>query len=346
MEIIGYKINLDATIEQINKKKYKNIVLQLPAGLKTQAKKIADFLKEKTNADILLLGETCFGACDLLKPENFDDLNIDAIVQIGHTSIPDYEKQKTPYFFVNAESKKDTMEVIEKTVKYIDEDKKIGLCTTAQHLHEIKKIQNFFSEINIETIVGEGDSRIKYPGQILGCNFSSAKNIEDKIDVYLYVGSGVFHPLGLILSSDKPVIAADPYSKQVKTEELNTLKDTVLRQRYGAIANCKHAKSFGIVVCSKIGQQRYNLAKNLKKKIVDSGKEAFIVLVDFFSPESLESFRGFDCYVSTACPRIAIDDYRIYKKPVITPVELDIVLGLKKWDSYVFDEIKGKKDIS
>jgi 2-(3-amino-3-carboxypropyl)histidine synthase len=50
---------------------------------------------------------------------------------------------------------------------------------------------------------------------------------------------------------------------------------------------------------------------------------------------------GIDCFVSTACPRIAIDDYMQYKVPIITPIELDILLGYKKWDDYIFDEISG-----
>jgi diphthamide synthase subunit DPH2 len=28
-----------------------------------------------------------------------------------------------------------------------------------------------------------------------------------------------------------------------------------------------------------------------------------------------------------------------YKTPILTPVELDILLGFKKWDDYQFDEI-------
>lgn len=343
MDIIGYEINLEEIKDQIKNDDYHNIVLQLPEGLKTQAKKIVDFLEDRSDVEVFLSAENCFGACDLFRTNSFDDIKIDAVVQIGHTSIPDYEKQKIPYFFVNAKSKRDTLEVVKKALKYLDGEK-VGLCTTAQHLHEIEKIKKFLFENNIEVIAGQGDSRIKYPGQILGCNFSSAKNIDENVDVYLYVGSGSFHPLGLLLSTDKQVIAVDPYSKQVKLEELDSLKDTILRQRYGAIANCKNAESFAVLVCSKIGQNRFDLAETLKKKIEDSGRNASIFLLDFFSPDSLSGYRNFDCYVSTACPRIAIDDYRQYKKPIVTPVELEIILGLKKWDSYVFDEIQGEKN--
>ena len=47
-----------------------------------------------------------------------------------------------------------------------------------------------------------------------------------------------------------------------------------------------------------------------------------------------------DAYVSTACPRIAIDDYSRYRKPMITPSELEIVLGIREWEDYEMDYIE------
>ncbi len=48
-----------------------------------------------------------------------------------------------------------------------------------------------------------------------------------------------------------------------------------------------------------------------------------------------------DAYVSTVCPRVAIDDASRFTVPVLTPVEFDIIKGLKKWDQLAFDEIRG-----
>jgi 2-(3-amino-3-carboxypropyl)histidine synthase len=44
-------------------------------------------------------------------------------------------------------------------------------------------------------------------------------------------------------------------------------------------------------------------------------------------------------FVVTACPRIAIDDSQMYKKPLITPQELEIVLNKRTWENYQLDEI-------
>jgi len=37
---------------------------------------------------------------------------------------------------------------------------------------------------------------------------------------------------------------------------------------------------------------------------------------------------------------VAIDDANMYKKPLLTPIELEIVLGKRKWEEYKIDEIQ------
>ena len=80
------------------------------------------------------------------------------------------------------------------------------------------------------------------------------------------------------------------------------------------------------------------MAIRLKKIINEYGFEAQILNMDFISPDRMLPF-NLDAYVMTACPRIAIDDSAMYKKPVLTPQELQIVLGIRDWDDYLMDEI-------
>ena len=164
-------------------------------------------------------------------------------------------------------------------------------------------------------------------------------NIVDKVDSFLFIGSGNFHPMGLLLSSKKPVVAADTYTNAIKKQELEDLKDTILRQRYGAIASSKNAKKFGILIGIKRGQQRKKRAEEIKKMLDSFNKKSLTIALDQFSPTSLQGFGDIDCFISTACPRIAIDDYLQYKIPILTPIELEIALGMRKWEEYRFDQI-------
>lgn len=337
MNIKGYYIDLEKAVKKINKNNYKNIVLQVPEGLRHIFKNFVDFFEEKTKANIIISADPCFGACDI--PSFFcGNQDIDLIVQIGHLPIPNLKEMHIPIMFLNAFSNADVSKVVEKALPCI-RGKKIGIVTTAQHIHKLDNIKSILLKNNFEPVVCKGDKRLVFPGQILGCNFSAATKISYDIDMYLFVGSGTFHPLGLLISTKKPVIICDPYTAEVRFKELEDFKDIILRQRYGAIARSIDAKIFGVVICSKIGQYRFNEVEKIKKLFESKNKKAYFLIANFFSSSFFESFSDIDSFVSLGCPRVAIDDYMQYQKPIITPIELEIVLGIRKWDDYKFDEI-------
>jgi 2-(3-amino-3-carboxypropyl)histidine synthase len=176
---------------------------------------------------------------------------------------------------------------------------------------------------------------VRYEGQILGCDFSSALVLKDKVKSFLYFGSGDFHPLGVALATDIEVVAADPFTGKV--ESMEVLREKFLRQRFAAIELASSAESFGILVSGKSGQMRMELARDVAAKLKKAGKKAYVFQFDEIVPEHLEGY-SIDCFVSTACPRLAIDDYSRFKKPIITPPELEIVLKEREWEDYRIDD--------
>jgi len=337
LKIPGYNIDFKKALKTIKKEGCKTVALQLPEGLKSYASKIIENMENETGATVIISADPCFGACDNAN-YGLKNLGVEFVIQIGHTPIPELKDLPIPTVFINALSTNDVTKVVEKSIPQL-EGRRIGIVTTAQHIHMLDVAKDILEKHNFEPIVSKGDERISAKGQILGCNFSAGMNIVDEVDSFLFVGSGNFHPVGLSLSSKKPVIVANPYENNVKKQELQGLKDTILRQRYGAIANSKNAKKFGILIGLKQGQQRMELSYKIKELLDDYNKKSIFIAMDHFSPDVLQSFRDVDCFVSTSCPRIAIDDYLQYETPIITPVELEIVLGKKEWEEYQFDQI-------
>lgn len=341
MNITGYSLNLEHVIKQGIENNWKRILLQIPEGIKHKAFEISDYIEEQIGADCFIHIDPCYGSCDLISSDHAGLLGADAIIQLGHLPIPSVsQNSEIPYFFVNVLSNQPVLDIVEKALTDL-EGKHIGIVTTAQHIHLIDDIANVLRKHGFEPVVSSGDNRIFTEGQILGCNFSVGRNALNHVDSFLFVGSGLFHPLGLLLSVKKPVVVADPYAQQVKKKELLDLKDSILRQRYGAIAHAQTAQSFGILIGLKPGQMRRQLAENMVKMLKKKNKQAHLLTVTQLNPSYLESFLSIDCFVSTLCPRVAIDDYVQYKTPMITPVELEIALGKRSWDEYVFDEIIG-----
>ena len=44
------------------------------------------------------------------------------------------------------------------------------------------------------------------------------------------------------------------------------------------------------------------------------------------------NFYDIDCFIELACPRIAVDDFAKYSKPILTFKEALVALGEKSWD--------------
>lgn len=330
MSTLNYDYNIEKVTKKIKQLNAKNIILQFPEGLKTDALNVSqEIQKECNNTNIIIDADACFGACDLADIKV--NKHIDLVVHFAHTPLP--IKTDCPVLFIEAYSTAEVKAPIIEALNSLDTNTTtVGLVTTTQHIHKLEEMKKIITEegYTVKTSKGVGTRT----GQVLGCNFTSIKELD--VDVIIYVGSGDFHALGVKLFTQKPVILADPFTG--KSRKIEEFHDKVLRIRFARITKAQEAKSFGIIMSSKKGQLRFDLALQLQKLIRDHGFSAHILNMDYISPERLLPY-NLDAFVMTACPRIAIDDSAMYKKPVITPQELEIVLGLRDWDDYLMDEI-------
>ncbi len=322
-------MDLDKVIRKINSKNVKNVGLQFPEGLKMQAIKVAQILEDETDANVIISGDPCFGACDVCDYKMKD--SVDLIIHYGHTPLP--IKYEIPTLFIEAFANVDLKIGLEKTLEELKDYSKVGLVTTTQHLHMLNEIKDFLEDNGKEVILGSSKTTRK--GQVLGCNFSSIKNLD--VDGFLFVGSGNFHPLGIYLFTKSPVLALDPYNNEIR--EMTDYADRILRIRFARITKAREAKKWGIIVSSKEGQYRMELANEIKNLLKNNKMDAYIIMLDHVNPEVLLPYFELDAFVVTACPRIAIDDSQMYKKPLLTPQELEIVLNKRDWEQYQLDEI-------
>ena len=77
-----YNLDLEKVVEEIKKQKAKQILIQLPDGIKHRSDEVADFIEKNTDTKAFIWLGSCFGACDL--PLNTSFINIDLIIQWGH----------------------------------------------------------------------------------------------------------------------------------------------------------------------------------------------------------------------------------------------------------------------
>ncbi len=327
-----FDLDLEGVAEIIKKEGYRCVALQLPEGLKDSGVDISSRLAGDTGCEVIILGDPCYGACDLADSEALD-LGCDALFHFGHSRI--FKNARLPVHYITVKIPRDPLPLLKDNLDKLP--MRIGLVTTIQHIHLLDEIVSFLKESGRTARIGEAKGRVAYRGQVLGCSFSSAKDIADKVDAFLYIGTGNFHPLGVALSTGRPVYALDLERGELR--DMSDVSDPILRRRFAAITRAQDARSFGIIIGEKQGQRRLSLAKKVKGMLEEKGRSGYFIALREITPDVLLPFRGLDAFVNTACPRITIDDTARYKRPVLTPIELGIVLGLREWDDYAMDEI-------
>ena len=331
-----FEFDLGKAIAEIKKRKAKLVAVQVPEGMKTRLPAMLEEIEKKAGAEAFAFVDPCFGACGL-KDVASKELGADLLIHFGHTKFVAKEGIATVYIPVEyTPDKRAVSRLAESLAKQMEKKgfKKIGLCSTIQFRQHLKIVEAEMKKMEFRVFVGKGRNVEK--GQVLGCNYSSIKAVGKKIDAIAFVGDGLFHPIGLSFAVNKLVFLANPIEKEV--QELALQRDLFLRKRIAMIENARQAKSFGIWVSTKKGQQRLALARQLKKKFEGKGKKAFVFTSNLLAPDYVLGI-GIEAIVSTACPRIALDDSSLYGKPVINPAEARIVLGEKKLEDYEFEEL-------
>ena len=208
----------------------------------------------------------------------------------------------------------------EKVLKRVkDLPNKIGLVTTVQHYHKIKELKSQLESIGKKVFTAKGN-RARHEAQILGCDVAAASRVKDKVDFFIYIGTGRFHPMAVYLATDKPVYVYNPFLKLFKELDLSEIKRYKGHVKAGVVSFLE-AKRLGILMSEKSGQNNRKLALELKRKLKDKGKKAYILAFDTLDFSQLENFPFIDCFVNTACPRL-IDDYSKFPRPVVNASDI------------------------
>jgi 2-(3-amino-3-carboxypropyl)histidine synthase len=311
--------------EEIKKRKAKIVFLQLPEGLKPDALRLATVVEE-AGALPIVSSDPCYGACDLAVSEAIL-LGADLIVHYGHS--PMTLNVDVPIVYLDARAKIGIKEAVTQALPYIESWSKIGLVTTVQHVHQLDEAKNLLEVAGKTVFVGDA-GKVKYAGQVLGCDFSNAQAVSEKVQAYVFVGGGRFHSIGVALATEKPTVIVDPY-EQVAYPIHDQVR-RIIMQRWANIVEAKQAKNFGVLISLKSGQMRLTEAMSIKVKLEKTGLKATLLGLREVTPSALLQFPGIDAFINTACPRISLDDAPNFGKPLLSLNETLVMLGKLKWE--------------
>ncbi|MBI2543392.1 MAG: diphthamide biosynthesis enzyme Dph2 [Candidatus Aenigmarchaeota archaeon] len=302
-------MELNGIVKQLNELNAKRVFVQFPEGLKNE--KIQGVAKalEKEGFTPVLCVEATYGACDIRDTEA-KRLGCDAILHVAHIDfgvVSEVPVVYWPYFLDS-----DPIPILEKEFHKLDNYKKIGLVGSLQYMDKIPEIKKYLEKRGKKVFVAEVDG-VKYPGQILGCRLKSGKVIEDKVDAFLCVSAAKFYGLGLILSTDKPMLTLDVERKEVT--DIAYEKKRIQKIIAWNKSAFKDAKRVGILVSFKKGQLvlPYSIKNYLEKKLK---KEVYILAGDEITQEKIMGLK-LDFIVNTMCPRVGTDDTERFEIPML-----------------------------
>lgn len=176
----------------------------------------------------------------------------------------------------------------QKILEQLPKDKILGLNASIQHSDQLEHIHKQIPN----SLVG---------GQTLGCRTEHANKLQNKVDAYLFIGTGHFHPIKIALNNKKPVYCYDP-----EAETLELLPETIVQEyedmKMKQLARFLSAKNVGILVSVKSGQHQLHKAQQLAKR---KDRNYYLFAVDTLDQQRLVDFNFIEMWVNTACNRIS-----------------------------------------
>ena len=323
-----YELELERVAAEIKRRGARRVLLQLPDGMRPFAFQIADNLRKATPVEVIISGDSCYGACDLASRQA-KELSVDLLIHYGHA--PFIMEAGIPVLYVEARIPIDISKMVEAVLPSIQEWRSVGLTSTVQHTTQLGEVAEALRKKGIKTLIGEGAGETPEAGQVLGCNYSAATRLPEDVDGYIFIGGGKFHALGLALTTGKPIVVANPYNGIVtRLDEYELM--LLAKKRMASINAAKEAKKIGVLVSSKPGQRDLAEAMVIAEKLGDREKTAFIIYVDEVRADQLNNFTEPEAFIETACPRIAIDGVSGIDRPILTASEARVLLGERTWE--------------
>ena len=127
MEHGAYEFELERIKALIRERGARRVGLQLPEGLKTVTPRLAAEISNATGADVIISGNSCYGACDI--DEKLASM-VDLLFHFGHTDTFSFttrtavlkEEIEVKVIFVELRSTVDVKPVVERAAAEIKGD--------------------------------------------------------------------------------------------------------------------------------------------------------------------------------------------------------------------------------
>ena len=320
----NYNFELPKCLWQIHKHQARRVALQFPEGLLLFSLQLASLIEEfgGNGVETVILSDVAYGACcvDDLQAER---LGCDYMIHFGHSCLVpiNVTRMRTLYVFVEIEI--DAAPLVQVLKDNFPQDAGLAFVGTIQFNGAICKAKRELEGHFRKVLVPQ--ARPLSAGEILGC---TAPRLPEDVTAIVYVGDGRFHLEAMMMAN--PRIAAykyDPYTKLCTREEYDHA--AMKQDRLGSIARAQAATHWGVILGAIGRQGNPAIVSDIVRHLQSRSLPYTLVVMDEEIMESrLEKYGEVHAWVQVACPRLSIDWGYTFSKPLLTPFEFNVAMGL------------------
>ncbi|KAL9127428.1 MAG: hypothetical protein Q9217_003697 [Psora testacea] len=357
---ITYEIQ--RTISEIKRKRYKRVALQFPDNMLQHAPRVFEALRtglvsntqnrrsdnviasddvlaqqtqglsiaeQTTEIRLYILGDTSYGACcvDEIAAEH---VNADAVVHYGRTCLSPTARLSVIYVF--------TVQPLPNLPKLLEDfedfygDKDMNIILMADvtyqyHLHDIVLALQDRGYSNLYEANVKSDPSSPLPNRTVPAEVSS-EPLKLK-EWQLFHISDPPKSLLLNLSSRVANISIHPaHSSTSSQTEKPFVAQTArsLNRRYALLTSVNTVSIFGILINTLSVKNYLNMVDHVKNQISASGKKSYTFVVGKLNAAKVANFDEIGAWIVIGCWESSLIDSKDFWKPVITPFELEVLL--------------------
>ncbi|KPV78283.1 uncharacterized protein RHOBADRAFT_32925 [Rhodotorula graminis WP1] len=348
----NYNFEIPKSVAQILRNRATRVALQMPEGLAMYGCAIVDILERFTGAECVIMGDVTYGAC-CIDDYTARALGCDMMIHYGHSCLVpvDTTTIKTLYVFVEiGVDRQHLAGTVRLNFPTCIPPRGAGaLASGASGEGNSASSEVAAASPRFEVVVPQ--VKPLSPGEILGC---TAPKLAADTDALLYVGDGRFHLESIMIQNPLvPAFRYDPYTKRLTRELYDHAEMREVRGQ--AVARARDSLSWAVVLGTLGRQGNLRVLKSVTRHLdappatsstmlstttpsSTSSSTPFIpILLSELSPAKLSLLQGISTFVQTSCPRLSIDWGYAFSRPLLSPYEAAVALGV--------DGARGWKDM-
>ncbi|XP_063704681.1 2-(3-amino-3-carboxypropyl)histidine synthase subunit 2 [Culicoides brevitarsis] len=296
---------------------FKNVCLQFSDELLTFSIKITAEIREKSETNVFILGDTSYGAC-CVDEIAASHIQADAIIHFGNACLS--KVTRLPVLYVFHKFSFDTGDFLQNVEAQVtDRDAKLMVFYDVGYYYAIDDafaaLKKVFGNAQIGKLAIDG-----VEPDIL-CWSMDKSSTEDFTCIYIGNDNQSFFNISMGIKCQKWLLY-NPRSRELR--ETTIADSRWMRKRYFYIEKCKDAQSIGIVVGTLTTKGYLEMVHHIQEMAKNREVRSYMISVGKVNPAKLANFMDIDCFVLVGCPENTLYNSKEFYKPLVSVFEIEM----------------------